>query len=733
MQEAYNSSHEYLSDELYYLDLLIKTAIFRQKNYYTVNKNNFKGLVIEDEEIFNLLDNKKLSSEKNDEEIRELAYETKKLRAIINERKTESIKKGIYLSIPHLSNLFHLNNFEEQSILICLASEINIKYERLFSYIQDDITIKKPTVNLILNLLLSSDKDKFLARSSFYHSAPLIKFKLIQLIDSSSDNPAPLLSKSAKLDDRITEFLLGSDIIDVRLGNTVKMMSSKDSLNNNPFQETLTSKTANFINHYFNKKESADKNLIFYFRGKHGSNRKTAVSKICKSLGIPVLYADMERLIAEPVQFSELVWILGRECILQQGALCLENIDILIENNGKIPMLLSLIDSLKTFSKLTFIISNKPCHHTSFIEYFSLINVEFPELNDIERKNIWGIYLNGDSKSKNINNSGEIAFKFNFTEGRIKTLIETARNIALWQHGNNHIEIKDIHDACRTYSDAELSSLAQKLIYTYSWNDIILPADKKNLLHNICNYVKFRHKVLGEWGLGKKFSMGKGLSVLFSGSSGTGKTMAAQIIAGELDIDIFKIDLSRIVSKYIGETEKNLDRIFSAAGNSNVILFFDEADALFGKRSEIKDAHDRYANIETAYLLQKIEEYEGIVILATNLRSNMDEAFVRRMHYIVDFPFPDEFTRKDIWLSIFPDDVPLNSNIDFDFLARQFKLTGGNIRNVATIAAFLAASEDKEISISHLINAIRMEYEKIGKLCVKNDFGEYYEMLHPGY
>lgn len=727
MQKAYTSNYEHLSDELSWLNLLIKTNILRQQKFYDTNKNSLKGLVIEEGEIFNLLNFS--SEENNSEEIVNLLHETQKLKTSINRRKTATLKNGFYLSMPHLSSLFNLNNFEEQCILICLAPELNKKYEKLFAYIQDDITIKKPTVNLILNLLFFSDKEKLFHLSSFNHLAPLNKFKLIQLSDTSSDNPTPLLSKSIKLDDRIVYFLLGTNITDSRLGSFVSYLINKNYHRNNHFQESLIQRTINFINEYFNKRNQTDKNLLFYLHGRKGSGRKTTVSRICDGLKIPVLYCDIEQIITENGSSNELLWILGRECILQQTALCIDNIEALTDNNEKNFLLFHLIESLKTFSRLTFILSKKPCHKISFIENFSFIDIEFPKFDDKERETTWEFYLNG--KFKNINNlsTNEIASKFRFSEGRIKTTIEIARNIALWKRGNNCVEPEDIHNACRIYSDAELNSLANKLDYTYSWEDIILPHDKKSILRNICNYMKFRHKVIGEWGFGKKFSMSKGLNILFSGPSGTGKTMAAQIIAKELDIDIFRIDLSRIVSKYIGETEKNLDRIFTAAGNSNVILFFDEADALFGKRSEIKDAHDRYANIEISYLLQKIEEYEGIVILATNLRNNIDDAFIRRMHYIVDFPFPDEAMRKDIWLSIFPTNTPLDSNIDFNYLSRQFKLTGGNIRNIATNAAFLAASENNKISISHIIYSIQMEYEKMGRLCVKNDFGDYYEML----
>jgi SpoVK/Ycf46/Vps4 family AAA+-type ATPase len=210
--------------------------------------------------------------------------------------------------------------------------------------------------------------------------------------------------------------------------------------------------------------------------------------------------------------------------------------------------------------------------------------------------------------------------------------------------------------------------------------------------------------------------------------------MSAEIIAGELQMDLYKIDLSNMVSKYIGETEKNLERIFNEAGESNAILFFDEADSIFGKRSEVKDAHDRYANIETGYLLQKMEEYDGIVILATNLRKNLDEAFVRRMHFMIEYPFPEEEDRLKIWQRSFPRDVPMGKTVDLQFMARQFKVAGGNIKNICLASAFLAAGDVEQpaealVEMHHLIRATRREFQKMGKLCTATDFGRYFSLL----
>jgi SpoVK/Ycf46/Vps4 family AAA+-type ATPase len=241
--------------------------------------------------------------------------------------------------------------------------------------------------------------------------------------------------------------------------------------------------------------------------------------------------------------------------------------------------------------------------------------------------------------------------------------------------------------------------------------------------------MRHRQTVFGAWGFERRLSLRRGLCALFCGPSGTGKTMAVEIIARELGLDAYKIDLSTVVSKYIGETEKNLSRIFAEAETSNAVLFFDEADALFGKRSEVKDAHDRYANIETGYLLQRIEEFEGLVILATNLRKNIDEAFFRRMSVAVEFPFPEEADRYRLWRRHFPDAAPVSDDVDFNFLAGRLQLAGGNIKNIAVGAAFMAAANSGRIHMRHVIRAARREYEKIGRMCTEMEFAPYHALL----
>jgi SpoVK/Ycf46/Vps4 family AAA+-type ATPase len=311
-----------------------------------------------------------------------------------------------------------------------------------------------------------------------------------------------------------------------------------------------------------------------------------------------------------------------------------------------------------------------------------------------------------------------LAGQFLLTATQIRDAVASAGDMAA-QRGEA-IGTQDLFAAARSHSSPSLSGLARKINPRYTWQDIVLPDDQLAMLHEIIATVRGRPTVLEAWGIGHKLASSNGITVLFSGPPGTGKTMAAEVISSELGLDLYKIDLSTVINKYVGETEKNLSRIFDEATSSNAILFFDEADALFGKRSEVKDSHDRYANIEISYLLQRMEAYDGITILATNLRSNMDEAFKRRLQFAIDFPFPDEAYRLRIWQTLFPADVP-RADLDFELMAKRFKLAGGNIRNIIVSAAYLASANGGIVSMEHLLHGARRELQKMGRLINEKD------------
>jgi hypothetical protein len=349
-----------------------------------------------------------------------------------------------------------------------------------------------------------------------------------------------------------------------------------------------------------------------------------------------------------------------------------------------------------------------------------LARVEFPRPAFEDRRTLWagvdGLPADADPTT--------LAGTYRLTRGEIEDAVATARSLA-----GGPLTAASVREACRLHSRRDLDDLATEVEPTYDWDDIVLPADTLAHLREVAAGVRHRGTVYEEWGFADRFSLGNGINVLFTGPSGTGKTMAAEIIAGDVGLPLYKLDLARVLSKYIGETEANLGRVFDAAEHSNAILFFDEADALFGRRTEIGDSRDRYANVEVDYLLQRMEEHDGCVVMASNLKENIDEAFRRRITATVAFTMPDEAAREEIWRTVLPDDLP-RGDVDAAFLAR-FELSGGFIKNVALTAAFLAADEDEggPLEMGHLVRALRREYQKTGKLLDLDEFGDYRDLV----
>jgi SpoVK/Ycf46/Vps4 family AAA+-type ATPase len=289
--------------------------------------------------------------------------------------------------------------------------------------------------------------------------------------------------------------------------------------------------------------------------------------------------------------------------------------------------------------------------------------------------------------------------------------------------------VGDVAAGARAQNAAGLERLARRLEPRVTWSDLVLPTSVLDQLRELTGRARHRDLVLDEWGMARTSLKGRGVTALFAGDSGTGKTMSAEVIAGSLGLDLYVIDLSTIVDKYIGETEKNLDRVFTEADRVNGVLLFDEADAIFGKRSEVKDARDRYANVEVAYLLQRMEQFDGMAILTTNLRANVDEAFLRRLDAIVDFPLPEVDDRRRLWERNLSAAVPKAVDIDLDFLARRFTLSGGNIRNIAVGAAYLAAEAGRPLGMEDLVRETAREYRKLGRLCVEAEFGRWFGLV----
>ena len=523
-------------------------------------------------------------------------------------------------------------------------------------------------------------------------------------------------SRTLAIDDRIVNYLLDIDEIDTSLQLYTKYRTPQATLAElllpAEFKQRLRQLTQS-------KKVS-----IFYFQGAYGIGKQATAEALCHELDIGLLIVDGEQLLGSAIEeFKIATRLICRETRLQGAALYWKGFSSLLEEDKQVWLRSFINETEEQQPLLTFLAGNIVWEPADALKEVPFLRVEFPYPTTADRVQMWKRNLNGDRPDNSETELKELASKFRFSGGQIEDAAATARNLAQWQEPEEeHLTMTQLYAACRLQSNRKLGKLAKKIEPHYQWSDIILPSDQLQILQEICNTVKYRALIYEEWGFDRKLAMGKGVNVFFAGLPGTGKTMGADIIAGQLELELYKIDLSSVVSKYIGETEKNLSRIFDEAQTSNAILFFDEADCLFGKRSEVRDSHDRYANIEVSYLLQRMEEYQGIVILATNLRGNLDDAFIRRMHFSVEFPFPNQKDRRRIWEKIWPEDTPCSPDLNLDLMAERFEIAGGNIRNIALAAAFLAANDGGAIDMNHLFWATRREYQKMGRVAANGEF-----------
>jgi len=729
--ECFPTSLDHLLAELRRIELKLHLQVLRMRREGSrVVDDRFHGLYISEQEIDDITDGSSLlqrgpSTGPAEPDLATLTAAVTHLQADITAKKKESLCRGLVLRLHELATLFDLSAFDIDILLICVLPELDLRYQRLYAYLQDDVTKKSPTVDLVLRLLAGSFQARLSAREAFSPEGPLTKHHLIRFHDEPVQRTTPLLARSLQADERITSYLLGADEIDAHLLPFAHVTNPKLKLHDIILGDETTGHLGKLITH------CSHEGIICHLHGAYGVGKQASAEAVCSELGRPMLLVDVDRMAAADAPLELLVCLVFREGRLQNAALYFDGYDSLLgEEKAVKPEYESIIAELERYPQWVFLSGESEWQPKGILYNKPFVHVELPIPSYRERLQLWEGQRSGDSALTDDVNVSDLAGKFRLSGGQISDVVAAARSLVLWRDPQNEsITAHDLYTACRRQFRGTLKALAHKIQPKYSWDDIILPKDQMEQLREICSYVKYYHVVYGDWGFDGKFSTGKGLNVLFAGPSGTGKTMAAEIMANELGLDLYKIDLAAIVSKYIGETEKNLDRIFREAQTSNAILFFDEADALFGKRSEVRDSHDRYANIETAYLLQKMDECEGTVILATNLRKNMDEAFARRMHFSVEFPVPDESDRNRIWQGIFPPDAPLVKGVDLPFMARQFKITGGNIKNVALSAAFLAAQDGGCITMENLIRATRREYQKIGRLCTEGEFARYFELV----
>ncbi|MCB9102400.1 MAG: ATP-binding protein [Anaerolineales bacterium] len=713
----------YLQTELARIDLLIRRQVRLWQLAGQDPTDAFRGLYVSDAEVEGMLSRPLSSSwgqmvELLPDEAALFGEAEAKAEAEIESVKQEAVAQGQVLRLLALASKFNLDRFALDVLLIALAPTLDLRYEKLYAYLQDDVTRKRPSVNLTLDLLGLTGATRLQRLAYFAENAPLRRF---QLLEVSGEAHAPLLSHFLRVDPAVAAWLLGkyqphADLHDQATLYPPAAFEADGLLAE--AQRTALTQIAETPN-----------SPVVVFHGADEVGQRLAAQFIAKQLQHPLLAVNLQGLVdGEEILSKQTLRVALRDAHLTGAIPFLTGWDACLSKTDDLSA--DLMAELITYPNLTIIAGQtrwQAVHNQTQRHFFTL---KFPLPAYHHRLTLWQHFLTSNSSSEMtdlpISQSPNLQLpisnlqlptlsaQFALTTGQIRDAVATAQGLAAQQ--NEDLTEQHLFTAARTHSNPRLEALARKIKPRYAWDDIILPDDQRRILHEIVETVRGRPVVLEQWGVGRKLASSAAITVLFAGDPGTGKTMAAEVMANELKLDLYKIDLSTVVSKYIGETEKNLEKIFSEAESSNAILFFDEADAIFGKRSEVKDAHDRYANIEVSYLLQRMESYNGVTILATNLRANLDDAFTRRLQFVIDFPFPEPADRLRIWQTLFPPDLPRTDELDFAPLAERFKLAGGNIRNVIVSAAYQAAANGGSVTMKHLLHGVRREMQKMGRL-----------------
>lgn len=609
-------------------------------------------------------------------------------------------------ALERICKMFGLSTFERDVLLLCAGIEFSGDFVRLCSTANGDPLRAYPTLSLALAALENPHWNAITPNSA------LRRWRLIQIGDGQVLTLSPL-----RIDERILHYLTGTQYLDERLVGIVEPLYFADNLV--PSQQAIAEKIAAVLSH-------SKTNLlpIIQLCGIEAGNKRAIAFAVTQILGLNISVMAARVVPTVPNELDNLIRLWSREIILSGSAMLLDCDEIDMSDTARVNAISHLSDRINGI----LIVSSREGMR---ISQRAAIRFEVNKPTSNEQQTVWQETLaelapqNGQVKT--------LVNQFNLSAATIRAACAEATGY-LSQNGDMGITQKAdeefsltpplpniLWDACRVQARPRLDELAQRIEPAAHWEDLILPQAQKQILIDVATHVRQRGKVYETWGFGGKSARGLGISALFAGASGTGKTLAAEVLANTLRLDLYRIDLSSVVSKYIGETEKNLRQVFDAAEQGGVILLFDEADALFGKRSEVKDARDRYANIEVSYLLQRMECYPGLAILTTNLKSSIDTAFMRRIRFVVQFPFPNAVQRAEIWRQIFPSDTP-TQGLDAIQLA-QLSVAGGNIRNIALNAAFLAADAEEAVQMKHLLRAAQSEYAKLEKPLTEAEVG----------
>lgn len=710
---GYGSDTERLRDELTRIDLLLRRHLEAWWAEREAGDGRFRGLFVSDAEVDRLLatpgDRRDGSGLGRDAENgpldRSIAHATERIDARAT-RTAPSTRLG------QLSAEFDLDRGALDAFLLAIAPDLDRKYEKVYGYLQDDATRTRPSVGLAVRLLAEDDAAAIADRSRFRPGSTLIDEGLLELADTGGT----FLGHPVTVPHRVADYVVG----ETELPATLRDVTTLVTVDSRAEVDAVPSVQQDRVDRIRDRFDGSDPPPMIALVGPDRATANRVLADILPP-ELSILRVAAEAI--DPRDGGTRIDALRREVRLRQAVAHVRGLGELQNTPGDGPNgtaaiaeLVAALDRVPAPVVLTGEAAVPP-HLAPPLDRHALTVFEMPIPDRDRRKALWAEQPLPDGAD-----AGRLADAFRLTRGEIEAAVQTVPAMSL-----NASDADALFAACRAQVGHRLDEHARQIDPTYTWDDIVLPPETATKLREAAAQVRHRGTVFDSWGFADRYSQGRGVTLLFTGPSGTGKTMAAEVIANDVGLPVYAIDLATMLSKYVGEVEENLRAVFAAAERANAILFFDEADALFGERSEVSDAHDRYANIEVDYLLQRLETHDGAVVLASNLAENIDDAFLRRVNMRVEFPHPDPAARTEIWEHAFPAATPTTA-IDTEFLA-GFELTGGNITNVAMAAAFLAADAEEPVAMEHVVRALRRELQKEGRLVDRDDFGEYRDHL----
>jgi len=672
---------DYLLARLGLVEDRIRALVAQRRADDPAMDDPFRGLYVNDELVDRLL-----SGQAHTAVVDQAAA------AALEHSADEVIAEGNVIRLRRLAEVAGLTALDTELLVIALLPDLDSRFERLYGYLNDDVTRRRPSVGLALELAGASSMSS-VARGRLLANGPLVDRGLLIV----EDPERPFLTRAIRVPDRVAAHLLGDDLPDHRLV---------------PMLEELTAYKTD-ASADLGRSLAAGVRLVHLREHEAGTGQSIAAAALAAA-GRGVVALDL-RLMARDADPLGLAVIAGREALLQDAGLVVGPVEALAEAS------LESLHRLSRWEVPVLFIGTTTWDPRWSPE--TPLTVDAPVLGAHDRIGLWREHLQDSSDL----DPEILAAHLALGPGQVRNVFKTAAASALL--AGTAITADDLRRGVRAQNAAGLERLARRIEPEVGWDDLVLALAVRRALQGLAARARHRDTVLTDWRMRRGGGRGRGVTALFAGDSGTGKTMSAEVIATELGLDLYTVNLATVVDKYVGETEKNLERIFSEAGGVNAVLFFDEADAIFGKRSDVRDAHDRYANIESAYLLQRLESFDGLAILATNLRANIDDAFTRRLDAIIDFPAPTPDLRLRLWQQCLAPPLPLGDDLELEFCAESFELAGGNIRSASVSAAYLAAESGQPVRMADVIAAVGQEYRKLGRLVLEREFGQYYAML----